>query len=328
MPIGNTPLECLPTFYPGIGTGRWFAKLEGHNATGSMKIRSAHKILTEAQLAPGTKIIESTSGNMGVALATVAKALDLQSILVTDPKLSAFHRTHMEELGAHLECVTEQDETGGWLLTRLERVHSLLKNRPHWFWPNQYANPLNPLAFESIAIEVIRDLKKTEITLQDDTTLWFFAAVSTGGSLSGVARALRRLCHPENGTYCMRQLKIVAVDAEGSAIFGRPACRRFLNGIGSSLRRPPNLQRSLIDDVVIVTDEEAFRACHLLRREFPWGLVGGSSGAVYAALIQRAAHFKPNDIIVALFPDSGHMYEDTIYNATWLVDQGFPEYAT
>lgn len=320
--VGKTPLVALHGANPE--QGRWFAKLEGENDTGSMKLRSAYKILIEAQLAPGTTVIESTSGNMGVALAAVARELDLKAVLITDPKLSHERRRAMERLGARVIRVEKLDKTGGWLLTRLAQVHALLERHSDWFWVNQYSNPLNPLAFESIAIELMRDLEGVQVW--DDTTLWYFASVSTGGSLSGSARALRRLHY--SGAPPLSKLRIVAVDAEGSAIFGRPPRTRHLNGIGSSLANPPNLQRSLITDVVIVTDAQAFQACHLLREEGTFSVgVGGSSGAVWAALVQRAAWFSPHDIVIALFPDAGYIYERTIYSPMWLRAHGFMQLA-
>ncbi|KKN68898.1 hypothetical protein LCGC14_0446840 [marine sediment metagenome] len=314
--VGNTPLVAMPR--SATGTGRWYAKLESHNEMGSMKLRSAYKILTEAQLRVGSTVIESTSGNMGVALAYVGRQLGLRVILVTDPKLSPSHGIEMRQLGATTIQVTTIDKTGGYLLTRLKKVETLCEEHPDWFWVNQYSNPLNPLAFESIAIEIVRDLNKN-VHLHSNTTLWYFASVSTGGSLSGSARALRRLCR----RLPIKELRIVAVDAEGSAIFGRPARLRNLNGIGSSLNQPPNLQRSLIDDVVIVSDAEAFAACYGLRHADFY--VGGSSGAVWAAIHKKAHHFVAQDIVIALFPDGGRMYEETIYSPAWLRQKGFPE---
>ncbi|KKL66040.1 hypothetical protein LCGC14_2148940, partial [marine sediment metagenome] len=156
--------------------------------------------------------------------------------------------------------------------------------------------------------------------VQPDTTLWYFGAVSTGGSLSGSAKALRRLCNRHHGVFPVRNLRVVAVDVEGSAIFGRPPKVRHLNGIGSSLANPPNLQRRVLDDVVIVTDAEAFAACWSLRRDFVW--VGGSSGAVYAAMCKKASEFGPNDIVIGLFPDTGAIYAHTIYSPKWLQERG------
>jgi len=316
----RTPLLALPD------APRVLLKREGDiPMCRSMKLRSAWTIVTEARLAPGATIVESTSGNMGMALAWVANQLGYHAVLVTDPKLSAWHREHMLSLGATLYGVEEKDETGGWLLTRLELVRKLRKQHPHWFCPDQYANGWNPLAFEQVGMEIYRALVGKFSYLFPIRTLWYFASVSTGGSLSGSAAALLRLLKPAV-PFPVEQVRIVAVDVEGSTIFGRPPRTRYLNGIGSGLKELPNLRRHLITDVAIVTDVAGISTCHAMRRRHgdEWWL-GGSSGAVLAAVQQFESRIDwEHDVVVALSPDHGSIYQSTIYDSAWLQERGLP----
>jgi cysteine synthase len=305
---GNTPLVSVN----GIANLGYhcpvLAKLEGHNPTKSMKIRSALAILNSLNLPVGSVVIESTSGNMGVALAAVAQERNLGCVLVVDPKLSPYHRREMLKYGASLREVTEVDDTGGWLKTRLATVKALVEQFPHWHWVNQYSSPANPLAFETLGREILMEVfgfKK----------IWLFASVSTGGSLSGVAKVLTKM--EMNGT----EVRVIAVDAYGSAIFGGAIAKRYLNGIGSSLANPPLLRRDLIDGVCIIKDQEAFEMCHRMKSEGIYA--GGSSGAVMAAIQSRQDFFTKNDVVVGIFPDDGEIYQHTIYSGEWLAERGF-----
>jgi cysteine synthase len=303
----RTPLWRLTSFAMPYA----WVKMEGANWTGSMKIRSAEKIIFEARLAAGSTVVESTSGNMGVALAAVCWQSRLNCVLVVDPKLSPWHREAILQFGAKLVEVQEVDDTGGWLKTRLAKVHGLLAEHPDWFWANQYGNPNNALAFEEVGNEIVDQLSWL---LLGAKTLWFFASVSTGGSLTGAARKLR-MCLPSV------RIKVVAVDALGSVIFGGSPQKRYLNGIGSSLANPPNLDRSQVDLIHIATDEEAFTECYRLRHKNFY--VGGSSGAVFSAMKRLKGEYGADDIVVGLFPDNGNIYGQTIYSQEWLRERGF-----
>ena len=291
--------------------GNVFAKHEGVNMTGSMKIRSTRKILDLACLAPGSTIIESTSGNMGVALAYEAERRNLRCELVVDPKLSPFHRKEMNGYGVYPRVVYVEDDTGGWLKTRLAFVKELIEEHPDWYWVNQYENPWNPLAFEELGVEIVKQLEG-EIKAVGHVIL--FMAVSTGGSLTGVARVLKEWLPTKRVT-------VVAVDAKGSAIFGQKPEKRYLNGIGSSLSNPPNLDRRLISRTVIVDDASAFTKCWELKKN---GIsCGGSSGAVVAAIAPYGLQFDEDNLVITVFPDHGSIYEETIYSRHWLAEKGF-----
>jgi cysteine synthase A len=149
--------------------------MESENITGSMKIRSAKKILNSMDLKAGDTVIESTSGNMGVALAWLSLVRVLNCVLVVDPKLSPWHREHVQEFGARLVEVEEVDDTGGWLKTRLKKVNELLEVRPDWHWVDQYANPNNPWAFEDVGREIAGQLFHYRESFLHHN-VWFFAS--------------------------------------------------------------------------------------------------------------------------------------------------------
>lgn len=281
------------------------AKNEGLNDTGSMKIRSARRILDDAHLLPGQTVIESTSGNMGVALAAECYSRRLNCILVVDPKLSPWHEQQMELYDAKIICVDEVDETGGWLKTRLAKVKAILSQNTNYFWVNQYSNPSNPLAFEELGEELYKAAREE---IEKARRVILYMAVSTGGSLTGVVRGLRK--------HMPEKLRVVAVDAIGSAIFGQKPRKRFLNGIGSSLVDPPNLNKDLINWANFVSDKQAFLMCHVLSRNDIW--VGGSSGAVVAAILKEQYSYRFDDLILTVFPDSADAYRDTIYSSKWM----------
>jgi len=291
--------------------GNIFAKLEGCNETKSMKIRSARKILDMANLPQRSVIIESTSGNMGVALAAEASRRKLDCKLVVDPKLSPWHRKEMNAYGVYPHDVYVKDDTDGWLKTRLNVVKEYLDGHPDWYWVNQYENPWNPLAFEELGAEIMEQLKEE---IDKALGVHLFMAVSTGGSLTGVARYMNTHLPAE------KDFVVYAVDAKGSAIFGPPG-KRYLNGIGSSLCNPPNLNRRLIDHAILVDDRTAFKMCWELRKTGPY--VGGSSGAVAAAIKTKISAFKKDDLVIGVFPDAGDIYTDTLYNVSWLKERDF-----
>lgn len=303
--IGQTPV-----FDFGLQT---FAKLEGENFTGSMKVRPAKMIIDHMPRRVGMTVIESTSGNMGVGLAAVCNLQGIPVELVVDPKLSPYHREEMLKYGAKLIEVTEVDDTGGWLKTRLQEVRRRCCEVPKYFWTDQYGSPFNPAAYEALVDELC-----IRLPFRNCKTVHLYGAVSTGGSLSGTAYYLKKRLPS-------KRVRVVAVDAVGSVIFGQQPKTRYLNGMGSSLKNPPNLNRNLIDAVSIVSDEEAFDWCYwLLDRYKIW--VGGSSGAVWAAYHKETAKGMfsyPDDLVVMLFPDHGRIYEKTLYDKAWLNERGF-----
>jgi len=246
-----------------------FAKLEFLNGLGSLKDRPALWILKRAiergEIGTGTTLVESSSGNFSRALALFASMLDLDFIPVIDPNTSPLLEASLGAQCARVVKVSEPDDAGGYLKCRLQMVRALLAEIPGAYWPNQYGN--------TDAIDAHYRLTAGEIVEALPSVDYVFVAVSTAGTIAGVSRRLKE--HDP-------RVKIVAVDSEGSVIFGHPPRPRRIPGLGSSIR-PALLQHALIDDVVIVPEAETIGACHeLLERH---GLfVGGSSGSCYAAI--------------------------------------------
>jgi N-(2-amino-2-carboxyethyl)-L-glutamate synthase len=278
-----------------------FAKLEFLNGLASLKDRPALWILKRAiergEVGPGTTLVESSSGNFGRALALFAAMLDLDFIPVIDPNASPLLEASLEAQCARVVKVCEPDDAGGYLKSRLRMVRTLLAEIPGAYWPNQYGNV--------DAIDAHYRLTGGEIVEALPSVDYVFVAVSTAGTIAGVSRRLKE--HDP-------RVKIVAVDSEGSVIFGHPPKPRRIPGLGSSIR-PALLQHALIDDVVIVPEAEAIRACHeLLERH---GLfVGGSSGSCYAAIGRYFAGTTPvvRPRVLFLCCDSGAGYLHNVFD--------------
>lgn len=303
--IGQTPLVYLRRLFPYHDRGiSVIAKLEFLNPGGSVKDRPARFIiergLRDKTITPQTHLIESTSGNLGIALAMVARVYGLQFTCVVDPKTSQVNLHILDQLGAHIDMVHAPDDQGGYLKTRIRRVQELLGIIPHGYWINQYANQLNWQAhYYGTGNEMVAQL--------DAPVDFLVLAVSTTGTILGVARRLRE---------AFPGLRVIAVDAVGSVIFGGQPGKRELPGIGSS-RVPELLSPGEIDDVIYVSDREAVRGCHELLA-YEGIFAGGSSGSVIAGIQKLLPSLPGNSRIMTLFPDRGERYLDTVYNPRWL----------
>ncbi|HTC80473.1 MAG TPA: pyridoxal-phosphate dependent enzyme, partial [Acidimicrobiia bacterium] len=245
--VGRTPLVELGGQFPPPGA-TVIAKLELMNPSGSMKDRSAAYIV-ERGLADGTitaasHLIESSSGNFGIALATAARVHDLEFTCVVDPKTTPANLRILGCLGAHVELVTDADDHGCFLDARLRRVAELCRETPEGVWINQYANERNWQAhYHGTAAEVLADLDRPLDCL--------VVPVSTTGTIIGLARRLRD---------AFPGLHVVAVDAAGSVIFGGPPGPRHVPGLGAG-RRSELLAPGEIDEIVSVSDREAVAGC-------------------------------------------------------------------
>ena len=301
--VGTTPLVRLRRLFPQDGVDV-IAKLEFLNPGGSVKDRPA-KFIVEKGLQDGTitsetHLIESTSGNLGIALAMMARIYKLSFTCVVDPKISPTNLQILRQLGANIDMVQEPDDQGGYLKTRIQRVHQLRKVIPHCLWINQYANQLNWQAhYNGIGGEIIENL--------DGNIDCLVIAVSTTGTILGVARRLREK---------FPKLRVVAVDAAGSVIFGANPGVRDLPGIGSS-RVPELLNKAEIDEVVYVNDLESMQGCReLVTKEGIFA--GGSSGSVVAAIQKLLPNFPQSYRVLTLFPDRGERYLDLVYDDAWV----------
>jgi cysteine synthase A len=305
--IGRTPLVEMRL---RIGA-RWHSvwlKLEQLNPGGSIKDRTAYALVEDLErrkiLQPGKKVIESTSGNLGIALANICRERGYDFTAVVDPKVSKFSAQKMIENGAKLVFASVADEAGGYLLSRLRRVEELLRDDPSYVWTNQYHSDANP--------RVHREQTGAEIFSQVGQDLAaIFIGVSTGGTLAGIAQYMG-LAAP--------RCQVIAVDLHGSSALGGSRGPRIIPGLGSACRShfitPSSYHRACY-----VSDAEAIAACHQLRESTQLGL-GGSSGAVIVAAARYLKTAADLVCVVCVCPDGADRYEDTIYNMPWLRDHG------
>jgi len=301
--VGRTPLVELRRQFPPPGPAV-IAKLELVNPSGSMKDRSAAYILerglADGTITPASRLIESSSGNFGIALATAARVHGLEFTCVVDPKTTPANLRILLRLGAEVELVTDADEHGCFLGARLRRVAELCRERPGSVWVNQYANDGNWLAhYHGTAAEILADLDRPIDCL--------VVPVSTTGTILGLARRLR-------GAF--PALHVVAVDAAGSVIFGGPAGSRHVPGLGAG-RRPEVLDPAQIDEVVWVSDRDAVAGCRALALS-EGILAGGSSGAVVAAIERLRPGWPAGWQVVTVLPDRGDRYLDQVYDDDWV----------
>jgi len=301
--IGHTPLVKLSRLFPAHF--EVYAKLELCNPGGSIKDRPARFIieqgLAEGRLRPGMHVVESSSGNLAIALAMLCNRHGLRFTAIVDPKISAANLALIGCHGGAVEMVRQTDRNGGYLGTRIARAEQWVANDPQTFWVNQYANPRNCQAhFDGEGSELA-------IALAHSPPDLLVLGVSTSGTLHGIARRLRR---------AWPDLRVIAVDAAGSVLFGTPPHARELPGIGAS-RVPELLCPAEVDAVLHVDDYDAAVACReLVLREGI--LAGGSSGAVIAALQRLARQTDAPCRVVTVLPDRGERYLDTVYDDAWL----------
>jgi cysteine synthase A len=302
--VGRTPLVQLGRLFPPPGP-TVIAKLELMNPSGSMKDRSAAYII-ERGLADGTitparsHLVESSSGNFGIALASAARVHGLRFTCIVDPKTTPANLRILRRLGADVELVTDADDHGCYLGARLRRVVELCREEPGAVWVNQYANEGNWLAhYHGTAGEILADL--------DHPLDCLVVPVSTTGTILGLARRLR---------VAFPALRVIAVDAAGSVIFGGPAGARHLPGLGAG-RRSELLAPGDVDEVVYVSDREAVAGCRTLATT-EGILAGGSSGAVVAAIERIRPQLPRTWQILTVLPDRGDRYLDQVYDDEWV----------
>lgn len=307
--IIESPLELifrdlfyrLPAF---AGKHDLFLKLEGFNVTGSIKIKTAIALVEDLEqrglATPGkTVLVESSSGNLGLALSVVCAIKGYEFICVTDPNATHSATKGIELYGAKLIMVEERDRVGGYLGTRLKAIDQILRLNPNAIWLNQYANIANKNAHaDQTAAEIIKEFPKVD---------WAFVGSGTTGTLGGVAERL----HEE-----FPDVKVVAVEPVGSVTFGGPPGKRNIPGIGTSVK-PKLAELAEPDEIVAITEEKTVEACLSFVRDHHL-LVGGSTGSVLAAVQQFADEFREGDTIVAISPDLGEKYLDTVYDPKWV----------
>jgi cysteine synthase A len=297
--LGWTPLVPVRTTLRGRSY-TLLLKLEGMNPFGSIKDRTAYGLLREEERGRTGRfaVVESTSGNLGVALAALCRFRGHTFIAVVDPKVQNENLALMAHFGAEILMVNDADGNDNYLAARLSRVRELLEEDPTLTWTNQYDNVANPLVHS----------RRTgpEILQQAGSTDAIFVPVSTGGIVAGVNTYIR---HASPAT------RVVAVDLVGSAAIGGDSGPRHLTGIGANLRSRFALKSDL-GDRIWVRDVDAVAVCRKLKAET--GLdVGGSSGATIAACLSYLGDHPYLSRPVCVCPDSGWKYWDSIYNDGW-----------
>ena len=281
-----------------------FLKLEGFNVTGSIKIKTAVGLVENLErqgIAKPNKtvIVESSSGNLGLALSLVCAIKGYEFICVTDPNANRATIKGMELYGARVIVVKERDSAGGFLESRFKTIEQILRSEPNAVWLNQYSNIANKKVHaEQTANEIAREFDKVD---------WVFVGAGTTGTLAGVSERLRQK---------FPKITVVAVEPAGSVTFGGPPGKRNIPGIGTSVR--PKLADFAHPDRVVTVDEaRTVEACLSFVRDYHL-LIGGSTGTVLAAIQELAPEFSPGETIVAISPDLGEKYMDTIYDPAWV----------
>ncbi|SFX17583.1 cysteine synthase A [Thermoactinomyces sp. DSM 45891] len=298
--VGSTPL--VPLEHPSI---HLYTKLEYHNLMNSVKARTAFYMLSSAikrgEIHQDTTLIESSSGNLAIALATLCQYLKIKFIPVIDPNINGVYEDLLHSISYKVVKVTDRDATGGFLLTRLNKIQELLYSIPNAYWTNQYQNPDNYYAhYHGIGTELVQHF---------ETLDYAFIGVGTGGTISGISNRLKE---------AFPNVKVIAVDSEGSVIFNDMPKKRYIPGIGASTV-PELVKRAVIDEVVHISEQHTVEGCHQLFENH--GIfAGGSSGTSYYAINQyfqdKTFVRKPN--VVFLCPDNGVPYVQTVYNAEWI----------
>jgi N-(2-amino-2-carboxyethyl)-L-glutamate synthase len=309
VPIISTPqgfneeelyIDLEPTFGQSL-----FLKCEGFNFAGSIKLKAATEMVEAAErdgvLTPESVLIESSSGNLGVALSMIAASKGYTFLCVTDSRCNLSTKRMMQALGSQVHVISEPDAVGGFLGARINYVRALCASDDRYIWLNQYSNPQNWKAhYRKTAPAIARHFPQLDV---------LFVGAGTCGTLMGCARYFREWQWP---------VRVVAVDSVGSVTFGGAPGRRMIPGLGTSVR-PPMLEESYVDDVVRVEEADTIRACHrLAARGF---LFGGSTGTVVSgAMDWLSLHSSHHLTAVAIAPDFGERYLDTVYHANWVQD--------
>ena len=291
--VGGTPLVRLRRFC--AGPGELFAKLEARNPGGSVKDRVGVAMIEAAEraglLRPGALIIEPTSGNTGIGLALAAAVKGYRLILTMPETMSVERRKLLAAYGAELVLTPGAEGMAG----AIAKAEALRAANPGSLIPQQFENPANPAAHErATGPEILRDLGGAPDV--------FVAGVGTGGTLTGVGRALRK-ANPK--------VTLVAVEPEASAVLsGKPAGPHKLQGIGAGFV-PKTLDRALIERVVAVSAEEAGAAAREAARTE--GVLCGISGgaALHAARLVAQEEACAGKRVVVLLPDGGDRYLST-----------------
>ena len=311
--IGNTPLLKLKRVTEKIKP-LVLAKLEFMNPGGSVKDRIGVAMLRDAiesgRIAPGGTIVEPTSGNTGVGLALACIILGFKLIVTMPDKMSLEKKHLLEAYGARvMVCPSNvpRDDPQNYIVVA-KRITEEMQDA---FMPDQYSNKSNPEAHYKTTGREIWEQTEGKIT-------HFVAGMGTGGTISGVSRYLKEK-NPN--------VRIVGVDPEGSIFYGAFNNKKVIptqykiEGIGEDFT-PKTMDLKRVDEVVSVSDREAYLMAKRLAREEAL-LVGSSSGAAVFGALRISKNLDKNDVVVTLLPDRGERYLSKLYNEGWMNKQGF-----
>jgi cystathionine beta-synthase len=307
--VGNTPLVRLARLREAERLRcDLLAKIEITNPGGSVKDRVAVAMVDAAErdglLKPGGTIVEPTSGNTGAGLAIVAAQRGYRCIFVMSDKMSdekvALLRSYGAEVVVCPTAVPPEDPRSYY-----STAERLVRETPGAFRPDQYSNPANPRAHElTTGPEIWRQT--------DGRVTHFVAGIGTGGTITGVARALKA----KNPS-----VRIIGADPAGSVYSGGTGRPYLVEGVGEDFW-PTTFDPSLVDRVVEVTDAESFLMARRVTQEEGL-LIGGSCGTAVHAALEVARDLGPDDVVVVLLPDSGRSYLSKIFDDEWMFDMGF-----
>lgn len=288
--IGQTPLVRLNRLSEE-GGATIFGKVEFANPGGSVKDRICLNMLDEAErtgaLRPGGTIVEPTSGNTGIGLALIAAVRGYKLILVMPESMSLERASLLSSYGAQLILTPAWEGMQG----SIREAENIIAQNPEYFMPDQFSNPANPAIHRATTAIEIWDAMDGKIDA-------FVAAVGTGGTITGCGEVMKERA-PDT--------KIVAVEPAGSPVLsgGAPGPHK-IQGIGAGFV-PAVLNRSIIDDIIRVTDDQAYQTTKLLAKKEGL-LVGISAGANVFAAQQVAKDLRPDQHVVTVLCDTGERY--------------------
>ncbi len=288
--IGKTPLVRLNRLSEEGGAAI-FGKVEFANPGGSVKDRICLNMIDEAErtgvLQPGGTIVEPTSGNTGIGLALIAAVRGYKLILVMPESMSLERASLLSSYGAQLILTPAWEGMQG----SIREAENIIAQNPEYFMPDQFSNPANPAIHRATTAVEIRDAMDGEIDA-------FVAAVGTGGTITGCGEVFKERAP---------STKVVAVEPAGSPVLsgGAPGPHK-IQGIGAGFV-PKVLNRSIIDDIIRVTDDQAYQTTKLLAKKEGL-LVGISAGANVFAAQQVAKNLRPDQNVVTVLCDTGERY--------------------
>ena len=295
--IGNTPVIRL-NHMTGPDDAEVLVKYEGLNIGGSVKTRTALRMIEaaekEGKLKPGSVIVEPTSGNQGIGLSLVGAVKGYKVIIIMPDSVSAERRLLIRQYGAELKLIHDNDNIGECIDRCIEEAKRMAKEDPNVFMPDQFSNPENICAHTNgTALEILEQV--------DGPIDGFCSGIGTGGTITGIGKVLKEK-NPD--------MLIWAAEPEHAAILSGGSIGSHLQmGIGDGLI-PPILDRDIISDIEIVTDEEAINTTLELGKK-EGILCGISSGTNVCVALRMAKLLGKGKRVVTILPDTGERYFST-----------------